>query len=118
MFLNELKLSIENIKDDIYLHGFILIKLLKFSYYDVYRLLFNKNNYLENSKYERIGINQYTHYKLKKKDSKEGGINSFSKSILNEDVKSLGIFSKNELSIIGFICERIFGDGYGPFNTK
>ncbi|WP_221411893.1 KAP family P-loop NTPase fold protein [Empedobacter brevis] len=117
-FLNELKLSIENIKDDIYLHDFILIKLLKFSYYDVYRLLFNKNNYLENSKYERSGINQYTHYKLKKKDSKEGGINSFSKSILNEDVKSLGIFSKSELSIIGFICERIFGDGYGPFNTK
>ncbi|WP_313375242.1 P-loop NTPase fold protein [Chishuiella sp.] len=116
-FLNELKLSIENIKDDIYLHDFILIKLLKFSYYDVYRLLFSKNNYLENSDNVMGGIHKYTHYKLKRINSKEGGVNSFSKSVLNEDVKSLGMFSSSELSIIGFICERIFGDGYGSFDV-
>ena len=117
-FLNELKLSIENIKEDIYLHDFILIKLLKFSYYDVYRLLFIKSNYLENSNNVISGIHKYTHYKLKKIDSKKGSITSFSESVLNEDVKSLGIFSHSELSIIGFISERIFGDGYGSFDVN
>lgn len=69
-FLNEFKISIEGVKSDIYLQDYILIKLLKFSYYEVYSLLFSKDTYIENDNRGYSGNTEYTHYRLRKKIKK------------------------------------------------
>lgn len=109
-FLNEFKISVEKVKDDIFLQDFILIKLLKFSYYEVYRLLFNKNTYIENNDNGFSGNSRYTHYRLRKKDNKSSfsPYNTFNDSSLKEDIVALKIFSDNDIKIIGTICQRIF----------
>lgn len=113
-FLNEFKVSIEKVKDEIYLQDFIMIKLLKFSYYDAYRLLFSKDVYIDVNNEEYSGNNSYTHYKLRKKD-KNGGYNYgrvFEGSVLKEDVVALKTFSEEDIKTIGSICERIFNTSY------
>ncbi len=119
-FLNEFKISIEKVKHDIYLEDFILIKLLKFSYYDVYRLLFNKEAYIEVNKDKSMGNYKYTHFTLRKKEGKDNSFASFGRvfedSLLKEDITSLKIFSEEDLSIISLICERIFNPSNGTNN--
>lgn len=119
-FLNEFKISIEKVKNDIYLEDFILIKLLKFSYYDVYRLLFNKEVYIEVNNDKFRGNYKYTHYNLRKKEGKNNSFASFGRafdgSLLKEDVTSLKVFSEEELNIISLICERIFNPSIGTNN--
>lgn len=106
-FLNELKISIDKVKNDVFLRDFILIKLLKFSYYEVYSLLFNKNTYLEYESTHKI-------YRLKKNKQKDSSFssfgNSFENSFLKENIISLAIFNDDELKNIGAICNRIFSD--------
>lgn len=109
-FLNEFKISVEKVEDDVFLQDFILIKLLKFSYYEVYKLLFNKNMYLENNDSGFSGNSRYTHYRLRKKDKKSSfsSFDTFNDSSLKEDIVALKIFSDSDIKIIGSICERIF----------
>lgn len=109
-FLNEFKISVEKVRDDIFLQDFILIKLLKFSYYEVYRLLFNKNTYIENNDNGYSGNSRYTHYRLRKKDKNNSfsAYDTFNNSSLKEDIVALEIYSDNDIKIIGNICERIF----------
>lgn len=43
-FLTEFSLSYESIKDDVFFKDFLILKLLKFSYYNIYYLLFSSKN--------------------------------------------------------------------------
>lgn len=121
-FLNEFKISIEKVKDEIYLQDFILIKLLKFSYYEAYGLLFSKDTYIENNKDGYSGNAKYTHYKLRKSDKKNNSFvsycNSFENSLLKEDLISLDIFNDDELKTIGIICNRIFDNSNRVHNVN
>lgn len=121
-FLNEFKISIEKVKDEIYLQDFILIKLLKFSYYEAYSLLFSKDTYIENNKDGYSGNAKYTHYKLRKSDKKDDSFvsygNSFENSLLKEDLISLDIFNDDELKTIGIICNRIFDNSNRAYNVN
>lgn len=100
---------------------FILIKLLKFSYYDVYRLLFNRNYYLDNKESAFSGERKYINYKLREKDKKDN-LSTFGKnfdnSLLKEDVLSTKLYTDFDIKIIGNICDKIFNKStYGNIDS-
>lgn len=118
-FLNELKISIINISEEIYLYDFILIKLLKFSYYDVYQLLFNKNIYLEiGSQYDNSRSRAYGLRANKRNKATLPLFVSFDISILKEDIIKLNQFNEEELDIISKICNYLFDDNHRSNEIK
>ena len=120
-FINEFKISIYGLQDDVNVSDFILIKLLKFSYYDVYRLLFNRNYYLDNKESAFSGERKYINYKLREKDKKDN-LSTFGKnfdnSLLKEDVLSTKLYTDFDIKIIGNICDKIFNKStYGNIDS-
>lgn len=120
-FINEFKVSIYGLQDDVDISDFILIKLLKFSYYDTYRLLFNKNYYLDNNETGFSGERKYINYKLREKD-KKNNISTFGKtfddSLLKEDLISMKLYTDFDIKIVGNICDKIFNKStYGNIDS-
>ncbi|OCK50628.1 hypothetical protein BA768_19560 [Chryseobacterium sp. CBo1] len=123
-YLNELRISIEGIENEIDLKDFMLIKLLKFSYYDVYRLLFDKQQFVDKKGDEAYDRNEkYNSHKLKEKDKDKNSLpfsigKNFNNSVLKEAIEKIGIYNNFEIDSIGIICDRIFRDTFGNKTTK
>jgi hypothetical protein len=119
-YLNELIISIHGIENEVSLRDFVLVKILKFSYYDVYRLLFDKTQFIESRKDNGYSINEkYNTFKLKEKQNERSNIPTlraftsnpnFETSLLKEEIEKLGIYNELEIKTIGNICGRIFKD--------
>ncbi|HAY3508421.1 TPA: hypothetical protein JRX33_004047 [Elizabethkingia anophelis] len=112
-YLNELIISYQNVKDNIYLKDFIFIKLLKFSYYDTYKLLFFKDRYVESLGRDGHTINEKNNnYKLKSKEEGNFIGKAFDNSRLKEDIDRLHLYNELDIKTIGLICSKIFNDNY------
>ncbi|PWN58056.1 KAP family P-loop NTPase fold protein [Chryseobacterium viscerum] len=109
-FIYEFIIGVEQVIYDVKFEDFLFIKLLKFSYYDVYSLLFNKQKYLENNENAFSGEMQYIHYRLKiDKESKRNSLrDTFENSYLYFDLISLNIYNESQLKNIVSICNQIF----------
>ncbi|MCS3870867.1 hypothetical protein J3D55_003783 [Chryseobacterium ginsenosidimutans] len=122
-YLNELRISIEGIENEVDLKDFMLVKLLKYSYYDVYRLLFDKQQFIDNRGNDSYsGQEKFNNYKLREKASDKKSLSlslgkSFNKSVLKEEIERIGIYERYEIDTIGIICDRIFKDNYRNGNT-
>lgn len=121
-YLNELRVSIEGIENEIDLKDFMLVKLLKFSYYDAYRLLFDKQQFIDNRGNESYSGNEkFNSYKLRQKENDKSVSfsigKSFGKSILKEAIEKLEVYDSSDIEAIGTICNRIFKDNYNNKST-
>ncbi|KUF40871.1 hypothetical protein AS361_00730 [Myroides marinus] len=85
---------------------------MKFSYYDVYRLLFNKEAYIDINNDNSTNNYKYTHYNLRKQNRNDTSSlsfgSAFENSLLKADIISLNVFSDIDLKIISLICDEIF----------
>ncbi len=121
-YLNELRISIEGIENEVDLKDFMLVKLLKFSYYDVYKLLFDKQQFIDNRGNDGYnGQEKFNNYKLRERKSDTSlpfslG-KSFNKSVLKEEIEKIGVYNTSDIIDIGVICNRIFKDNYGDGAT-
>ncbi|MBL3547231.1 P-loop NTPase fold protein [Chryseobacterium sp. KMC2] len=117
-YLNELRISIEGIENEVDLKDFMLVKLLKFSYYDVYRLLFDKQQFIDNRGNDGYnGQEKFNNYKLREKESDTKSLpfslnKSFNKSVLKDTIEKMGVYSSSDIIDITVICNRIFKDNY------
>ncbi|WBV60103.1 P-loop NTPase fold protein [Chryseobacterium camelliae] len=106
-FLNDFSISINLIKREIDVGDFLIIKLIKFSYYEVYFQIFaNKNKYIGSS--ERNvryggGIRQIG---LRVDD--KSTTQDFKESILFKDLKSSNIYSQEQLDDIRSLFTVLF----------
>lgn len=122
-YLNELRISIEGIENEIDLKDFMLVKLLKYSYYDVYRLLFDKQQFIDNrGNDDYSGQEKFNNYKLREKESDKKSLpfslyKSFNKSVLKEEIERIGAYKSYEIETIGIICDKIFKNNYKNGNT-
>uniref|UniRef100_UPI003219E676 KAP family P-loop NTPase fold protein n=1 Tax=Chryseobacterium sp. TaxID=1871047 RepID=UPI003219E676 len=122
-YLSELRVSIEGIENEVDLKDFMLVKLLKFSYYEVYRLLFDKQQFIDNRGNEGYNGNErFNSYKLRQKEKDKNSLpfsigKSFNSSILKEEIEKIGIYNTTEIETIGIICSKIFKDNYRNKDT-
>lgn len=106
-FLNDFSISVNSIKDEIDISNFLIIKLMKFSYYEVYFQIFaNKNKYIGSSDSNTRfggGIRQIG---LRKDD--KNTTQDFKESILFQDLKSFNIYSEEQLDDIRALFQVLF----------
>lgn len=109
-FIYEFFIGINIIIDEVELSEFLFIKLLKFSYYDTYLLLFNKDAYFENNENAYSGEMKYIHYRLKisKKNNRSTLRDTFENTYLYNDLQLLNIYDKSQLKNIENICNQLF----------
>lgn len=108
-FIYEFFIGIDKIIDEVKLSEFLLIKLLKFSYYDTYLLLFNKDAYFENNENAYSGEMKYVHYRLKMlKNNRNTLRDTFENTYLYNDLTQLDIYDKSQLKNIENICNQLF----------
>jgi len=110
-FLIEL-INIKSIITEVDLQDYILVKILKFSYYDTYRLLFNRDSYLVIKEDGFSGARKYLNYKLKKSDKQTHNFpvngKPFEESKLKEELENLKFYNELNLKIIASICDKLF----------
>lgn len=104
--------NIKDVIDEVDVEDYILIKILKFSYYETYRLLFVKDSYLEHKEEGYSGAKKHTHYKLKGVDKNHtnlpGSGKSFENSLLKKDIIKLTNYDDLSINIVGSICDHLF----------
>lgn len=106
-FINEFSGGLKNIEEEIEIKDYLLIKLLKFSYYEVYCLLLQRGAFLEGNSNNHQGHQKYLNYTLI--SDKDGyNTNSFENSKLSKVIQSLDIYSEDEINTIGSIINSLF----------
>jgi DNA-binding Lrp family transcriptional regulator len=106
-FLNDFSISINLVKGEVDISDFLIIKLIKFSYYEVYFQMFaNKNKYIGSSDsnirfgggIRQIGL---------RKDAKNT-TQDFTESILCKDLKIANLYSEEQLNDIHSLFQVLF----------
>ncbi|WP_185249427.1 P-loop NTPase fold protein [Chryseobacterium bernardetii] len=109
-FLNEFFISVEKIQNDIDLGDFIIIKLLKYCYNEVYFLLYsNKSNF--------VGIDNYSGYRYPggirriglKKDSQTSS-SDFNESLLRSHLLENKVYNISELEHIRVMFQILLSE--------
>lgn len=106
-FLNDFSISINSIKDEIDISNFLIIKLLKFSYYEVYFQIFaNKNKYISSSNSNIRFGGGIRQIELRKDD--KNTTQDFKESILFQDLKISNIYNEEQLDDIRSLFQVLF----------
>ncbi|WP_193813344.1 P-loop NTPase fold protein [Kaistella flava (ex Peng et al. 2021)] len=107
-FLNEFFISVERIKDDVDIGDFLIIKLLKFCYNDVYFLIYsNRSKFIgsdDNSGYRYSG--GVRRISLKKDD--KNCSYDFDESILKKYLKENNLYSTGEFDHLKILFQILF----------
>ncbi|AZB33989.1 hypothetical protein EG351_10410 [Chryseobacterium bernardetii] len=105
-FLNEFSISINLVSEDVDFGNFLILKLIKFSYYDAYFQIFiNKNRYIGNTNdYSRnSGIHRIALAAKNKNVSYE-----FKDSLIEEFLVSKNIYNEEQLRNLGVLFRLLF----------
>ncbi|HFK5575114.1 TPA: P-loop NTPase fold protein, partial [Elizabethkingia anophelis] len=122
-YINEFCISMEGMEGEVDIKDFMMVKLLKYSYYDVYRLLFDKQQFIDNRSNEGYSGNEkFNSYKLRQKENNENSpsfsaVKSFNQSVLKEKIEKMGVYNNSEIEAIGMICNKIFQENYNNKDT-
>ena len=106
-FVNEFSEGLKYIEEEVEIKDYLLIKLLKFSYYKVYCLLIQRDLFLKGNLDDYQGQQKYFNYILIN-DNEGYGNNSFEDSKLSKVIQSLNIYSEGEINTIGSIINSLF----------
>ena len=111
-FVNEVIISIQEIENEVEVSEFILVKLLKFSYYDVYRLLYDREKFIDasNVDYKVRRDDRPGKLKLRPVQGKVLLSSKFSGSLLEKKIIELGLYVAS-LDDIDTIVTKIFNVG-------
>lgn len=107
---------LRGMEHEVEVKDFVLIKLLKFSYYEVYRMLFNKQKFIDERKDNTTkGYDKYYSYRLKQQEKKSSSgirLNGyFPDSVLKAEIQNLRVYSEAHLVDIENMLNYIFSDG-------
>ncbi|GEM_PF-1886548 len=118
-FLYELHSSIHMVGKEVVFVDFLLVKLIKFSYYDCYELLFDKQRYVDSRPAQAFygGNDQYNTYSLKQVagSSTLAGIalsSNFESSVLKVDLQRKVQYSEEQFADLNNILDYLFSDTF------
>ncbi|PJJ64591.1 KAP-like P-loop domain-containing protein [Chryseobacterium geocarposphaerae] len=107
-FLNEIFISVRNVKDEVDLGDFIIIKLLKFCYNDVYFLIYsNRNKFIANDDNLGYRHNGGVRRISLKKDDKNCSYD-FSESILKKYLEEKKLYDDIQLENLRVLFQVLF----------
>lgn len=106
--LNEFYISIEKVEDEVDLGDFLIIKILKFCYNDVYFLIYsNRNKFIGND--DNLGYRYpggVSRISLKKDD--KNCSYDFSQSILKKHLEEMGLYTNLQLENLRVLFQILF----------
>ncbi|BEV02759.1 hypothetical protein CRDW_01330 [Chryseobacterium gambrini] len=106
-FLTDFSISIHSVKEEIDVSDFLIIKLIKFSYYEVYFQIFaNKNKYIGSSARNVRYGGGIARINLKIDD--KSTTTDFKESILFKDLKSFNLYNDEQLEDIRSLFQVLF----------
>lgn len=109
-FINSYTTDYNEIKNDVLLRDYFILKLLKFKYYEVYLLLFiNRDDFLKKEDYSRTG-NKNLKYLLIPKDKNKNNsfLDDFKDSNLQSYITENYGYSKEDLKSISILINGLF----------
>lgn len=105
-FLNEFSGGLKDIEEEIDINDYLLVKLLKFSYYHIYCLLLQRDFFLGVRNNHHQGHQKYLNYTLL--SGNNGYNDSFENSKLLKVTRSLDVYSEEDINTIGSIINSLF----------